>query len=119
MHQRQKIGIYGEQLAEKYFTKKGYKILARRFQTRHGEIDLIVVKDKAIAFVEIKTRTTTKFGHPEEAVNYHKIKKMRITARQYITKNNIIDQDLRLDCIAIELNLYKKTAQIRHYENIS
>ncbi|MFH1187782.1 MAG: YraN family protein, partial [bacterium] len=113
MNKKQKIGLYGEELAEKFFLKKGYKILDKRFQTRFGEIDLVISKDEIIVFVEVKTRTTNIFGSPEESINYYKIKKMKIAATQYVQKNNIKDKNLRLDCLAIELDLIKKTAKLR------
>jgi putative endonuclease len=119
MTNKQKIGLYGEKLAEKFFIKKGYKILEKRFQTRFGEIDLIVGKEDEIVFVEVKTRTTKLYGLPEESINFHKIQKMKKTATQYIQEKNILDKDLRLDCLAIELNLAKKTNTIRHHENIN
>lgn len=118
MNKKQQIGLCGEKLAEKFFLKNDYKILAKRFQTRFGEIDLIVGKNEMVVFVEVKTRTTNICGSPEESINYYKIKKMKIVGTQYLQKNNITDKDLRLDCFAIELNLTKKTAKIRHYENI-
>lgn len=118
MNKKQKIGLYGEELAEKFFLKKGYKILDKRFQTRFGEIDLVVGKGEMIVFVEVKTRTSNICGLPEESVNYYKIKKMKIAATQYAQKNNIVDKDLRLDCLAVELDMVKKTARMRHHENI-
>jgi putative endonuclease len=118
MNRKQKIGLYGEQLAEKFLLQKGYQILDKRFQTRFGEIDLIVGKDDTIAFVEVKTRTTDACGQPEESINYYKIKKMKTAAKQYTQQKDIQDKDLRLDCVAVVLNLMKKTAKLRHYENI-
>lgn len=118
MNKKQQIGLYGEKLAEKFFLKKGYKILQKRFQTRFGEIDLIVGKGDEVVFVEVKTRTSNACGLPEEAVNYHKIRKMRIAATQYAQKKNIMDKDLRLDCVAVELDLNTNKANVRHHENV-
>ncbi len=73
MNKKQKIGLYGEELAEKFFLKKDYKILEKRFQTRFGEIDLIIGKGEVIVFVEVKTRTSNVCGLPEESVNFYKI----------------------------------------------
>lgn len=119
MHRKQQIGLYGEELAEKFLITNGYQIIAKRFRTRFAEIDLIASMGETLAFVEVKTRTTTIFGQPEAAVNYHKIKKMMLAAKRYVQQYDISDKDFRLDCLAIDLNLQTMNAKIRHYKNIN
>ena len=66
------LGRQGEKAVEKYLKKQGCKILERNYQTPFGEADLIVQDKDEIAFVEVKTRTSDKFGEPREAVTPEK-----------------------------------------------
>lgn len=66
---RSSLGKYGEDFACRYLQNMGYKILTRNFRChRYGEIDLIVEKSGCISFIEVKTRASTRFGRPIEAV---------------------------------------------------
>jgi putative endonuclease len=65
---KREFGDKGERLAEKVLLKKGYKLLARNFRSRFGELDLVMQDRETLVFIEVKTRVNTKFGRPEEAV---------------------------------------------------
>lgn len=66
---RSSLGKYGEDFACRYLQNKGYKILTRNFRChRYGEIDIIVEKSGCISFIEVKTRASSRFGRPIEAV---------------------------------------------------
>ena len=64
----------------------GYIVLHRNFRTRFSEIDIICEKDDSLYFVEVKTRTSSAFGEPEEAVTPHKFKKIQLGAQIYLSK---------------------------------
>ncbi len=116
-YQKQSIGRLGEKIAEKYLKKKGYKILERNYCLRGGEIDLIAQKDGRLIFVEIKTRTSDKFGMPEESIGYFKQKSLSRAIRNYLFKKNIKDQDYQFDVISVILNKEEKNNMIKHFEN--
>jgi putative endonuclease len=73
MPHRQAIGRKGEDLAAVFLAEKGFRILARNWRCRAGEIDLIAEKDGRVHFVEVKTRQTRTYGYPEEAVTQKKL----------------------------------------------
>ena len=73
MQSKNVLGQLGEELAEKYFRDRGYEILDRNFRYSRYEIDIIAVKHERIHFIEVKTRRTTTFGLPEDAVDEIKI----------------------------------------------
>ncbi len=85
------LGIKGERLTIKYLKKKGYKILEKNYFTNFGEADIIAKKDNNIVFVEVKTRTTEKFGTPSQAVGQNKQHKYRQIATYYMQKNSLED----------------------------
>ena len=61
------IGSFGEDVAIRYLEMRGYRVIAKNFKCRLGEIDIIAEKRDEIIFVEVKTRTNNKFGMPSEA----------------------------------------------------
>lgn len=101
------IGKTGEDLAAKFLQKQGYKILERNFRIRGGEIDIIALHKNTLIYVEVKTRTSQKFGLPEESINYYKVNFLKRAASFYRLKrqNKIKLPDLeRIDVVAIDLS---------------
>lgn len=114
-----KIGKIGEKIAKDLLFKKNYKILEQNFYTHWGEIDIIAKKDKKVSFIEVKTRTGFKKGHPYDAVTSKKIKHLMRPIRLYLLQNNYKDCKLSLDIISIMLNEDLTLNKINHYENIN
>ena len=111
------IGKLGEEIIYKWLQVLSYKIIAERWRCRQGEIDLIAQKNRTnnLVFVEVKTRTSTTFGQPEEFVTPQKETLITTAAHAYIDE---IDHDweVRFDIIAI---VYRSAAdyEFRHYED--
>lgn len=78
-----KTAVEGENAACEYLKKLGYGILERNYSCRVGEIDVIAVDKGVVVFVEVKSRTGTDFGLPEESVDLRKRKKIILTARYW------------------------------------
>ena len=100
-----------EQQAANYFQEQGYKILESNWRAGRNEIDLIVQKDKLIIFVEVKSASSTKYGHPSERVDQNKIKAITKVARQYLIDKKLENVDLRFDVVTF-LN-----GKLEHYPN--
>ena len=113
-----KIGKFGEQIAAEYLQNKGYKILAKNFYTRDGEIDLVCQKNDVITFVEVKTRTNRNFGWPEEAVTDEKLEKIATAAEKYLEKNKL-SLDWQIDIISIVIDKKTRLVKLSHLKNIS
>ena len=77
-------GSTGEDLAAAYLSENGYNILNRNWRHARWEVDIIAEKDTILHFVEVKTRRTGKFGHPEENVNKKKIQNLINAAEEYL-----------------------------------
>lgn len=109
MYIKQEIGKLGEDIAVNYLKQKGYKILDRNFECRQGEIDIIALDKKEIVFIEVKTRTSNKYGAPSEAVNKIKQKHMLQTIKYYLYIRNLSDEFVRIDVIEVYIkdNVYK------------
>ena len=97
-----RIGTLGEELAEIMLQEKGYKILAKNFRCRYGEIDIIALKNKVLAFVEVKTRLFESCGNGAESVTAVKRQRIRRCALCYIA---ICQQDFEaVDSQVVEIS---------------
>lgn len=111
----QKKGQMGEELAVDFLRKKGYRIVERNWGNKWGEVDLIVLKDKVLVFVEVKTKFENKYGDPEEMVDRRKLEQVQKTAEMYLQKYpKYRERQLRVDVVGIVLEPLK----IKHYENV-
>lgn len=80
-------GRRGEAIAERHYISKGYKILARNYDVRGGEIDIVAFRRGVLVFVEVKSRSSDAFGRPCEAVDDRKIYHLRLAQRQFLYDN--------------------------------
>lgn len=124
---RQALGRWGESLAADYLHQKGYEILDRNVRTPYGEIDLVAsqttpslsseAEERVIVFVEVKTRTTAAFGHPEDSVTLSKRYHMLSAAQHYIAEHPQLGDIWRIDVIAIRRDEDHRQTAILHFEN--
>lgn len=98
------LGQSGENMAALFFEQKGYEIVERNWRCKVGEIDLIVRKGLEWRFVEVKTRTSDRFGRPEEALTLLKNEHLRKAIMWYVQLNQAKIQDIHADVLAIILN---------------
>ena len=80
-------GTKGENVAASYLLQNGYTILNRNWRFKHWEIDIIASRENKLHFVEVKTRTSKKFGNPEEGVNEKKMSSLKKGAEEYLFQN--------------------------------
>lgn len=85
---RKDIGNLGEKLARQFLVKKGYAIIGSNYRCPYGEIDIIARDGGFLVFVEVKTRTGTDLGIPEESVNAAKQAKLRQAALHYLQEHD-------------------------------
>lgn len=94
-------GNEAEELAVNYLKQNGYKIIARNYACKTGEIDIIAQKGGCLVFAEVKARATQAFGGPVDAVTPAKQKKVANTAMCYIKEKNPKFDSLMFDIIAV------------------
>lgn len=100
--QRQTLGKWGEDRAVRELERRGYEILARRYRTRHGEIDIVADDRGTIVFVEVKARAGEEHGGAAAAVTAHKQRRLTSMAVDYLTRNRVTDRPCRFDVVAID-----------------
>jgi putative endonuclease len=96
-----KLGELGEDKACEFLKKKGCKILERNFRAGREEIDIIARLGKIVLFVEVKTRASTDFAQPWEAVGFRKRNRLRTAARSYLQQLSHFEEELRFDVLSI------------------
>ena len=116
MSGRKQLGAWGEKVAALHLEGKGYKIVARNWRCRHGEIDLIAQAGDWLSFVEVKTRRGRAMGSPEEALTPRKAKKLMQIAPIYMAENEL-DMDWQIDFVAVELDKSGKLMRCEHIPN--
>ncbi len=101
---RKVLGARGEDLAVRYLKKKGYKVIERNYRCQWGEIDLIARQGDTLVFVEIKARTSSDFGLPQDAVDRFKQEKLVQVARAYMAEHRLQETiPARFDVVAVQL----------------
>ena len=107
------LGRRGEGEAVRFLKKSGYRIIARNLRARFGEIDVVAQDGPTLCFVEIKTRSSIRFGCPEEAVTAQKRQRLIRLASWYLqSRRSAESRPVRFDVLSI-LNSTNGPARIR------
>lgn len=100
---RKKLGDRGEEIALQFLKKNKYKILHTNYTCIFGEIDIIAQKSNVLSFIEVKTRSSERYGSPQEAIHPQKQKKISRVALEFIQRYNLENKAARFDVVAIQL----------------
>jgi len=100
MAEHNDLGKVGEEIAVAYLQENGYTILEQNFVFQKAEIDIIARKGDWLIVVEVKTRTSTDYGNPEDFVDKKKIKLLVKAIDEYVQQTNL-DLEIRFDIISI------------------
>ncbi len=100
---RNKIGKDAEKIAERFLTKQRLKLIERNFNSRFGEIDLIMQEGDTIAFIEVRYRNSKQFGGAAASVTPLKQAKIIKTAQLFLSQHpRLANKNCRFDVIAFE-----------------
>jgi putative endonuclease len=81
---RRALGDAGEDLVASWYTDAGYRVLDRNWRCREGELDVVAARGTVLVFCEVKTRRSTAFGAPAEAVTFTKQRRLRTLAMRWL-----------------------------------
>jgi putative endonuclease len=102
-NKRQSLGKMGEDLACKELESRGYAILARRYRSRFGEIDIVANHEETIVFVEVKARDGDEFGGGAAAVTAWKQRRIAQMAVDYLSRHKLHDRPCRFDVVTVDV----------------
>ena len=100
---RQSLGKLGENLACLALVQRGYAIIARRYRTKFGEIDIVARDGDTTVFVEVKSRAGDEFGGAAAAVTAWKQRKVALMAMDYIARHRLENQPCRFDVVTVDV----------------
>ncbi|KKR03295.1 MAG: hypothetical protein UT31_C0025G0003 [Parcubacteria group bacterium GW2011_GWF2_39_13b] len=116
--QKRKLGDIGEEAAEKYLKKLGYRILEKNYNRKWGEIDIVAKFKKDIVFVEVKSKNKDSKFLPAQNVNFFKQQRLIRAARSWLAENKIKSEVAwQIDVLIVELDFGGKNAQVKHLRN--
>lgn len=122
-------GKRGEEYAVSFLRSQGWEIVEQNFRIRGGEIDIIAIdpgsdadpmgKEPTLAFVEVKTRSSTEFGTPLEAIGYYKLRALIKATQFYKLKHPKLPNLMRIDAVSVMVDDDDKLLDIELVKNVS
>ena len=100
---RQQLGARGEQMAADALIRAGYRIITPDARQASGQIDIVAEEGDTIVFVEVKTRRSTSYGTPAEAITPAKQRHLIAAAQEYLAARDWLDRAWRIDVVGILL----------------
>jgi len=113
---RLQVGQTGEAAARRYLEKLGYRIIESNYRCSLGEIDLIARDNRTIVLAEVRTRTSSAFGSPEESITAEKARRLRRLALYYLQATRQGESPSRIDLLAVVLD--KKSLEVQSVRHI-
>jgi putative endonuclease len=95
------VGRTGERAVEIAYVRRGYRVLARNWRCRVGELDLVVARGDVVVFCEVKTRRGRRFGEPWQAVDARKQAKLRNVAQAFLIASRLRPTSTRFDVASV------------------
>ena len=89
-------------MAEWLESQYGYRIIVRNYRSRFGEVDLIAEEAGVLCFIEVRSRTTSRYGTALETISYEKRRRIARTAHLYLIVNNLESKPCRFDVVTIQ-----------------
>ncbi len=99
---RRRRGRDGEAAAEAYLRAHGFRIVARNLHLRHAEIDLVAMEGRTLCVVEVRLRSSDRFGTPQESVDWRKQRRLTRAARLLLARGHLPRYaDVRFDVVSV------------------
>jgi putative endonuclease len=117
LFRKKSLGQRGEDAAARFLKRQGLRVIERGYDSPLGEIDIIAVNDGTVVFIEVKTRTSDDAGHPTEAIDATKQRRMTNAALAYLKSKRLLQHSARFDVVAVTWPADKREPTIEHYRN--
>ena len=111
------LGRRGEAAAARYLQRLGYRIVARGYRDRIGELDLVAVDGRTVVFVEVKTRRSHDAGPPEEAVQQAKQRQLTRAALSFLRRHDLLEEQARFDVVAVTWPSDAAKPSVEHFQH--
>jgi putative endonuclease len=98
---RRELGARGEDRVAAWYEANGYSVVDRNWRCRQGELDLVARRGRVVVFCEVKTRSSTAFGAPVEAVTRTKQARLRVLAARWLEDSTVVAREIRFDVASV------------------
>lgn len=115
--ERRRLGQFGERVAAAHLEAEGYRIVARNFRCREGEVDIIAEKAKSLAFVEVRTRRGDAMGGAADSLTLLKGARITAVAEAYCQGRLDLPEERRIDVITVDLSPEGRVLRLEHIES--
>lgn len=103
MGAKQQLGRVGEELAADFLSRRGFEVVDSNWRCLQGEVDLVALDGEILVVVEVKTRRSLSYGHPFEAINESKLRRLRTLAVLWARHHGCFGCRIRIDAVAVLL----------------
>jgi putative endonuclease len=110
--ERKNKGAWGEDRAAEFLSREGYRILERNYRCHLGEMDIIAREGSTVVFIEVKTRSSERFGPPQAAIGPQKQRRMTAIALCYLKAHGLLGGPARFDVAAVSLDEGRETVTL-------
>jgi putative endonuclease len=111
------LGAYGERVAAQRLVDQGMVLVDRNWRCDLGEVDLVLRDGDVLVFCEVKTRSSTTYGHPLEAVGPTKGARLRRLAARWLEEHDVHPRDVRIDLVGVLLAA-RGAAEVEHVRGV-
>ena len=120
MAAKDQLGRAGEQRAADYLTQRGYIVVDRNWRCPQGEIDIVAIRQDRLSIVEVKTRRSAAFGHPFEAIDERKRRRLWQLAYAWRAAHPEVanGRAIRLEAVGV-VGAEARTASVEHLKDIA
>lgn len=113
----QRLGAYGEMVAARHLSQRGFVLLDRNWRCEIGEIDLVLREGPVLVVCEVKTRRSHDFGAPLEAVDQRKVERLQRLAYRWLQAHRARVDDVRIDLVGVTVPR-QGSAAVEHVEGV-
>jgi putative endonuclease len=116
MRAKDELGRYGEEIAARHLLAAGYTIHDRNWRCDSGELDIVAQMGGVLVFVEVKTRASTRFGLPAEAISSVKAQRIRGLSLRWLVARRPVFAEMRFDVLSVMCSAAGEPASVEHIE---
>lgn len=99
--ERRRFGDAAEEAAVRYLEARGWRVLARNFSCRWGELDVVAEQGETLAFVEVRMRSSAVWGDPSHTVSYAKQRRVVRAALHFLFQHRLEGRMVRFDVMSV------------------
>jgi putative endonuclease len=118
MRAKDALGRYGEDVAARHLVEAGLTIIERNWRCELGEVDIVAREGDALVVCEVKTRSSTDFGTPIEAVTADKAARLQRLAARWVSEHSVQPDIVRVDVVSV-LHPRRGAAQVEHVRGVA